>query len=132
MRNSKKTCNVSPAFFVATTNTVITSQSWAFQSGRNGPLIQLGAAYAGLTLVTLNPALRGPEIAYQLKQSKSVALFIQREYRDYSLAEAVDAIKADLPNLQDIFYLGRTMKLLIKGRKKSYVICRTLIPMQQP
>src|ERR1700761_134980 len=44
-------------------------------------LLQLGAALAGMVLVTVNPALRKRELRYVLEQSRSCALFYSGEYR---------------------------------------------------
>ncbi len=38
-------------------------------------ILQLGAALAGLVLVTVNPALRRDEVAYVLRQSRSAGVF---------------------------------------------------------
>ncbi len=47
------------------------------------PLLMLGAAKAGLMLVTINPVLRAGEIEYILKQSDVRALFFMARVRDY-------------------------------------------------
>jgi fatty-acyl-CoA synthase len=47
------------------------------------PLLMLGAAKAGLVLVTINPVLRAAEIEYILKQGDVQALFLMARVRDY-------------------------------------------------
>src|SRR5262249_50206212 len=47
------------------------------------PLLMLGAAKAGLVLVTMNPVLRAAEVEYILKQSDVRALFFMARVRDY-------------------------------------------------
>jgi fatty-acyl-CoA synthase len=47
------------------------------------PLLLLGAAKAGLVLVTINPVLRAAEIEYILKQGDVRALFFMTRVRDY-------------------------------------------------
>src|SRR5215469_15698778 len=47
------------------------------------PLLMLGAAKAGLVLVTINPVLRAAEVEYILKQSDVRALFFMARVRDY-------------------------------------------------
>jgi fatty-acyl-CoA synthase len=47
------------------------------------PLLMLGAAKAGLVLVTINPVLRAGEIEYILKQGDVQALFFMAKVRDY-------------------------------------------------
>jgi fatty-acyl-CoA synthase len=55
-------------------------------------LLEFGAGFAGLTLVTANPAYRPRELRYVLEQSRAVGLFMVREYRGNPMAEiAVDA-----------------------------------------
>src|SRR5699024_8259434 len=44
-------------------------------------LLQYGAAIAGLVLVTINPALRGPELEYTLETSKSAGFFHVGSFR---------------------------------------------------
>ncbi|HEX6557201.1 MAG TPA: AMP-binding protein [Ktedonobacteraceae bacterium] len=47
------------------------------------PLLMLGAAKAGLVLVTINPVLRAAEVEYILKQGDVQALFFMARVRDY-------------------------------------------------
>ena len=47
------------------------------------PVLMLGAAKAGLVLVTINPVLRAAEIEYILKQGDVQALFFMARVRDY-------------------------------------------------
>jgi fatty-acyl-CoA synthase len=47
------------------------------------PLLMLGAAKAGLVLVTINPVLRNAEIEYILKQGDVRALFFVARVRDF-------------------------------------------------
>ena len=46
-------------------------------------LVQMGAAKAGLVLVTINPLLRGAELEYILKQGDIRALFFMARIRDH-------------------------------------------------
>jgi len=46
-------------------------------------LLQMGAAKAGLVLVTINPAYRAQELEYVLKQGDVVALFFMARIRDH-------------------------------------------------
>jgi fatty-acyl-CoA synthase len=52
-------------------------------------LLQMGAAKAGLVLVTVNPVLRGAEIEYILKQGDVAALFFMAQIRDHNCLETV-------------------------------------------
>ena len=47
------------------------------------PLLMMGAAKAGLVLVTINPVLHAAEIEYILKQGDVRALFFMARVRDY-------------------------------------------------
>jgi fatty-acyl-CoA synthase len=66
-------------------------------------LLQLGAALAGMVLVTVNPALRKRELRYVLQQSRSCALFYSGEYRGQSSAEIVAELRPQLPELRLAF-----------------------------
>src|SRR5260370_5405722 len=47
------------------------------------PLLMMGAAKAGLVLVTINPVLQAAEVEYILKQGDVRALFFMARVRDY-------------------------------------------------
>jgi fatty-acyl-CoA synthase len=67
--------------------------------------IELGAALAGITLVTVNPAYLASELTYVLKQSQASGIIVEAEYRGRKLADVVDEVKADLPLLREIISL---------------------------
>ncbi len=52
-------------------------------------LLQMGAAKAGLVLVTVNPAYRAHELEYVLKQGDVVALFFMARVRDHDCLATV-------------------------------------------
>lgn len=70
-------------------------------------LLEYACAFAGLVLVTANPAYQPNELRYVLEQSGSVALFMVPEYRGNPMADiaaaAVDGIDAirEVTNLED-------------------------------
>ena len=68
-------------------------------------LLHLGAALAGLVLVTINPASRGDEVAYMLRQSAARGLFADRVFREQDNQKAVESFKASLPLLKHIVYM---------------------------
>lgn len=68
-------------------------------------LLQLGAALAGLVLVTLNPASRAKELEYLLQQSGSRGIFLDRVYRKTDNAEVLRELAPRIPNLKSINYL---------------------------
>jgi fatty-acyl-CoA synthase len=55
-------------------------------------LVQMGAAKAGLVLVTVNPVLRGQEIEYILKQGDVRALFFMAQIRDHDCLATMRAM----------------------------------------
>src|SRR5260370_7230647 len=56
------------------------------------PLLMLGAAKAGLVLVTMNPVLRATEVEYILKQADVRALFFMARVRDYDHLTTIRAL----------------------------------------
>ncbi len=62
-------------------------------------LYQMAAAQAGIILVTLNPALRAAEVEALLRQSQSVGLIADTEYRGISMTGIIDEIQPSLPHL---------------------------------
>ncbi|MGY1643816.1 AMP-binding protein [Geodermatophilus sp. SYSU D00703] len=64
-------------------------------------LLEMAAALAGLTLVTVNPALRADELRHVLRQSRASGLFLLREYRGNPMAETLAAVRSDLPDLRE-------------------------------
>jgi fatty-acyl-CoA synthase len=63
-------------------------------------LVQLGAALAGLVIVTINPALIAREVRYVLEQSGSQAVYYQTAVRGTPLRPIVDEAAAGLPASQ--------------------------------
>jgi fatty-acyl-CoA synthase/long-chain acyl-CoA synthetase len=66
------------------------------------PVIQYGAALAGMVLVALNPALRADELRYALAHSRATVLIHADTNRDDDLAAVVSEVTPDLPNLVSI------------------------------
>lgn len=66
------------------------------------PIIQYGAALAGVVLVALNPALREAELEYALTHSGASVLLYANDSRDYDMAGVVEAIRRTLPELRCI------------------------------
>lgn len=59
-------------------------------------LVQLGAAMAGLTIVTVNPSFLAREVRYVLEQSGSAAVYYQPNVRGSALRPIVDEAAAGL------------------------------------
>ncbi|MCW2563506.1 MAG: long-chain fatty acid--CoA ligase [Mycobacterium sp.] len=64
------------------------------------PIIQYGAALAGMVLVAINPALREEELHYALRHSCSAVLLHADANRDYDMAAVVRRVAVNLPDLR--------------------------------
>jgi fatty-acyl-CoA synthase len=65
-------------------------------------VLQLGAALAGIVLVTLNPANRANELLYMLTQSRARGLFLTRSFRGQDNISILDSIRSQLPLLETL------------------------------
>ena len=63
-------------------------------------LMELAAPLAGLTLVTVNPALNRRELRYVLEQSRAEAVYFVPTVRDFDLTPIVEAACVDLPTIR--------------------------------
>lgn len=70
------------------------------------PLIQYGAALAGVVLVALNPVLRPDELRYALRHSGAVLLLHADRSRDYDLASVAGRVAGECPDLRAVLSLG--------------------------
>ncbi len=66
------------------------------------PIIEYGAALAGVILVALNPVLRGPELEYVLRHSRSTVLLHADTSRDYDMAAVATQMGETFPDLRVI------------------------------
>lgn len=66
------------------------------------PIIQYGAALAGMVLVALNPVLRDEELEYALSHSRAALLLHAEASRDYPMGEVARRVCARLPQLRRI------------------------------
>jgi len=64
------------------------------------PIVQYGAALAGMVLVAINPALRDDELHYALEHSESRVLLHADANRDYDMAAVVQRVGRRLPQLK--------------------------------
>src|SRR5580698_9639786 len=65
-------------------------------------ILELAAGLAGITVVTVNPALRAQELAYVLGQSQADGIFLVPAYRASPMAEMVQQVRGDLPALREV------------------------------
>jgi fatty-acyl-CoA synthase len=66
------------------------------------PVIEFGAALAGVTLVALNPVLRLEELDYALRHSGSTVLLHADRSRDYDLAAVAGQLRGSFPDLTTV------------------------------
>jgi fatty-acyl-CoA synthase len=64
--------------------------------------LQLGASFAGVVLVMVNPALKAGEVSYILEQSRSVALFYDDTHLGGQLASIAEQIAPTLGHLKSV------------------------------
>jgi fatty-acyl-CoA synthase len=69
-------------------------------------LTEFGAALAGLTLVTVNPALRAAEARHVLGQSQAHGVLLAPSYRGADLGATLEQIRGDLPGLREVISLA--------------------------
>jgi fatty-acyl-CoA synthase len=74
-----------------------------------------GAALAGLTLVTLNPAYKANELRYVLEQSHAAGLLMVPEFRGNPMAEALASVRSELPGVREVVDLTRFDEFLGSG-----------------
>jgi fatty-acyl-CoA synthase/long-chain acyl-CoA synthetase len=72
-------------------------------------LLQYGAAIAGLVLVTVNPALRGPELEHALESSHSVGFFYVGSFRGTDMTAIASEVLPAVPRVREPFRLETLM-----------------------
>ena len=65
-------------------------------------MVEFGAAYAGLVLVTINPGFKAAEVQYALKQSRAAGILVMNSYRGNPMRATVDSIAPECPELRCI------------------------------
>jgi fatty-acyl-CoA synthase len=81
------------------------------------PVVEYGAALAGVTLVALNPVVRAHELSYALQHSGAAVLLHADRSRDYDLAAVVAAVRADCPDLRHVISLSDWDAWLATGER---------------
>jgi fatty-acyl-CoA synthase len=69
-------------------------------------LVQLGAAYAGVVIVPMNPLYRSSEVSYVLGRAGASACFVEPSNRGVSLWDILEEAAAELPDLHTRIGLG--------------------------
>ncbi len=78
-------------------------------------VLEYAAALAGITIVTVNPALRPGELRHVLAHSRSDGVFLVPEYRGSPMAEVLAGVRADLPNLREAVSFSDWHNFLSEG-----------------
>ena len=78
-------------------------------------VVEFGAALAGLTLVTVNPAYKPGEVKYVLEQSGSAGIFLLPEFRGNPMAESLAAVRSELPGLREAVSFTEFDEFLASG-----------------
>jgi fatty-acyl-CoA synthase len=79
-------------------------------------LLEYGAALAGITIVTVNPALRGGELHHVLANSGARGLFMLPGYRGTDMRATLAGIRAELPGLREVVLLTEWDEFLSSGK----------------
>ncbi|MFJ5714754.1 AMP-binding protein [Neobacillus sp. NPDC093127] len=80
-------------------------------------LIEYGCAIAGIILVTVNPALRGKELEYVLRQSVAAGLFLTEEYRGHNMLQTALDVRENLPALREVINFSSFEDFIHSGNK---------------
>jgi fatty-acyl-CoA synthase len=94
-------------------------------------VLEFGAALAGLTLVTVNPALRLSEARHVLSDSQAAGVFLVREYRGVSLERLAVNVQFEAPGLREILFFDQWDQFL-RGGGPEPAADVALLPEVQP
>ena len=78
--------------------------------------LYLGAALAGITLVTLNPASKAAEVEYMLRQSAARGVFIDRSFRGANHEALLAEVRPRLDALSTVVWTDEWDAFLAAGR----------------
>jgi fatty-acyl-CoA synthase len=79
-------------------------------------ILQLGAALAGIVLVTLNPANRAVELGYLLAQSEARGIVLDRVFRKMDNVAVLEGLRPQLTHLREVIYLDEWQKFVEVAR----------------
>lgn len=79
------------------------------------PIVQYGAALAGVRLVALNPVLRHHDLAYALDNSRAGLLLHAERSRDYDMSAAVAEVRGEREQLREVVSLAEWDEFLASG-----------------
>jgi fatty-acyl-CoA synthase len=78
---------------------------WA-QNSPEWVILEFAAALAGLTLITVNPAYQGDELAHVLGDSEADGLFLAEAFQQRDMRAVLAEVRHRLPRLRDVLSLG--------------------------
>jgi fatty-acyl-CoA synthase len=78
---------------------------WA-QNSPEWVILEFAAALAGLTLVTVNPAYQGDELAHVLGDSEADGLFLADAFQERDMRAVLAEVRGRLPRLRDVLSVG--------------------------
>src|SRR3954451_12514165 len=78
-------------------------------------ILEFASALAGTILVTVNPAFRAAEVAYVLKQSRSVGVVTAHDFRATPMLATIKELQPDCPDLREVICFDQWRDLLATG-----------------
>ncbi|MGH3252436.1 MAG: AMP-binding protein, partial [Trebonia sp.] len=69
-------------------------------------ILEFGAALAGLTLVTVNPAFQGDELAHLLGHSEADGLFLADRFQQRDMRAVLAEVRGRLPRIREVLSFG--------------------------
>ena len=78
-------------------------------------LLELGAALAGVVLVTVNPAYQRQELVHVLGQSGASGIFLVKEWRGNAMRATLDSARGELDALHEVVYFEEWDAFLESG-----------------
>jgi len=78
-------------------------------------MLQLGAALAGIVLVTLNPANRAVELAYLLAQGEVRGIFLDRVFRKMDNVSVLESLRPSLPHLEHVIFIDKWSEFMAQA-----------------
>ena len=80
-------------------------------------ITEFAAGLAGLTLVTVNPSYQANELKYVLEQSRSVGLFLVRDFRGNPMWQIANGVVDDIPAIREMVDMDDPESLYAKGER---------------
>ena len=79
---------------------------------------EFAAGLAGLTLVTVNPSYQANELKYVLEQSRSVGLFLVRDFRGNPMWEIAQGVANDIDAIREMVDMDDPDSLYATGERQ--------------